>query len=458
MSLTRVGAARQALAKGLMVQGADPAAVLAAVSRSGLPSLGGESIRLEQHPRRQELLRLTTPMTWLGTRGARREGFDALGYAIDMVATAARQAGGMLTAPGLSLGGSAVPLDGDTHWLETADPVEQEVLCNLLRRHSPLLIAIAGRGSFVRGGRRDRIGSRWLADSHEHLAARFLASVTERHLYRVQAELRRRDGISHLDRMDVAPLMGNGSVLVRCLDAQTSLAETLAHVLLLSALALRARSMVKEGRREGPVSQRLLEENRARAISDGLRAGMVEDKRPRERERERERERDRDRGRREHQVRDAPPDERKIPARQAVRALLDDLVPEFSRLDATPEEILPLLCLVELPGGQPLRAQDLLTRSAGNGQALPEAVRTALTDSRPGGLLLDAVLAEYPGSGQLMLNVWREALESGLSLRARRDHDRPPARSGSRPDQRRRGRAGDRRGRPAGPSKGGKQQ
>ncbi|MFH9983930.1 hypothetical protein ACH4ND_32920 [Streptomyces sp. NPDC017179] len=452
VSLTRVGAARQALAKGLMVQGADPAAVLAAVARSGLPSLGGDSIRLEQHPRRQELLRLTTPMTWLGTRGARREGFDALGRAVDMVATAARQAGGLLTAPGLSLDGSAVPLDGDTHWLEAPDPVEQEVLCNLLRRHSPLLIAIAGRGSFVAGGRRDRIGSRWLADSHEHLAARFLASVTERHLYRVQAELRRRDGISHLERMDVAPVMGNGAVLVRCLDAQTSLAETRAHVLLLSALALRARSMVKEGRREGHVSQRLLEENRARVISEGLRAGLTEDKRPRERERER------DRGRRDHQALDATTYERKIPARQAVRTLLDDLVPEFSRLDATPEEILPLLCLVELPGGQPLRAQDLLTRRAGTGQALAESVRAALTDSRPGGPLLDEVLAEYPGSGQLMMNVWREALESGLSLRARRDHDRPPARSGSRPDQRRKGRAGDRRGRPAGPAKGGKSQ
>ncbi|MBT2366377.1 hypothetical protein J7E88_13950 [Streptomyces sp. ISL-10] len=452
VSLTRVGAARQALAKGLVVQGADPAAVVAAVARSGLPSLGGEPIRLEQHPRRQELLRLTTPMTWLGTRGARREGFDALGRAVDMVASAARGAGGLLTAPGLSLDGSAVPLDGDTHWLEAADPVEQEVLCNLLRRHSPLLIAIAGRGSFVPGGRRDRVGSRWLADSHEHLAARFLASVTERHLYRVQAELRRRDGISHLDRMDIAPVIGNGAVLVRCLDAQTSLAEARAHVLLLSALALRARSMVKEGRREGHVSQRLLEENRARVISDGLRAGLAEDKRPRERER------DRDRGRRDHQAREATPYERRIPARQAVRALLDDLMPEFSRLDATPEEILPLLSLVELPSGQPLRAQDLLAPSAGSGQALAEVVRAALTDSRPGGPLLDAVLAEYPGSGQLMLNVWREALESGLSLRARRDHDRPSARSGSRPDQRRKGRAGDRRGRPAGPARGGNQQ
>ncbi|MGW7042552.1 hypothetical protein ACWGDT_07495 [Streptomyces avermitilis] len=405
---------------------------------------------MEQHPRRQELLRLTTPMTWLGTRGARREGFDALGHAVDVVATAAGQAGGLLTAPGLSLGGSAAPLDGDTHWLETADPVEQEVLCNLLRRHSPLLIAIAGRGSFVPGGRRDRIGSRWLADSHEHLAARFLASVTERHLYRVQAELRRRDGISHLDRMDVAPVMGNGAVLVRCLDAQTSLAETRAHVLLLSALALRARSMVQEGRREGPAPQELLEENRARAISDGLRAGLAEEKRPRERER--------DRGRRDQQARDATSYERRIPARQAVRTLLDDLVPEFSRLDATAEEILPLLCLVELPGGQPLRAQDLLTRSAGSGRALPQAVRAALTDPRPGGPLLDAVLAEYPGSGQLMLKVWREALEGGLSPRARRDRDRPPARSGSRPGQRRGGRTGDRRGRPAGPAKGGKQQ
>ncbi|MGV9814140.1 hypothetical protein ACWDTQ_19775 [Streptomyces cellulosae] len=451
VNLTRVGASRQALAKGLVLQGADPNVVVATATRSGLPAIGGEPIRLEQHPRRQDLLRLVTPMTWLGTRGARREGFDALGQAVDTVATAAMQAGGSLTAPGLSLDGSVAPLGGDTHWLEATDPVEQEVLGNLLRRLSPLLIAIAGRGYFIPGGRPDRIGSRWLADSHEHLAARFLASVTERHLHRVQAELRRRDGISHLDRMDVAPVVGNGSVLVRCLDAQTSLAETRSHTLLLSALTLRARALVKEGRREGHVPQRLLEENRARVISDGLRANLAEDKRPRKRERDRDRERRDQRARNENQY------ERKVPARQAVRALLDDLVPEFSRLDATPEEILPLLCLVELPGGQSLRAQDLLTRGDRRGRALPEAVREALTDSRPGGPLLDAVLAEYPGSGQLMVKVWGEALESGIPLRSPRDRDRSPARSGSRPDQRRKGKAADRRGRPAGPAKGGRQ-
>ncbi|MEU2711911.1 hypothetical protein [Streptomyces sp. NPDC007205] len=412
-----------------------------------MPAVGGEPIRLEQHSRHQELLQLVTPMSWLGTRGARREGFDALARAVDTVATAATQAGGLLTAPGLSLDGSVVPLDGDTHWLEATDPVEQEVLCNLLRRHSPLLIAIAGRGSFVPGGRRDRIGSRWLADSREHLAARFLASVSQRHLYRVQAELRRRDGISHLDRMDVAPVVGDGTVLVRCLDAQVSLAETRAHVLLLSALALRARALVKEGRREGHVPQRLLEENRARAISDGLRAGLAEDRRPR----------DRDRDRHDQPARNQNPQERKVPARQAVRVLLDDLVPEFSRLDATPEEILPLLCLVELPGGQSLRAQDLFAQSGRSGRVPPETVREMLTDSRPGGPLLDAVLAEYPGSGQLMMKVWREALESGVSLRARRDRDRAPAPSSGRQDQRRKARADGRRGRPAGPAKGGKQ-
>ncbi|MGW7385086.1 hypothetical protein [Streptomyces sp. NPDC054794] len=429
VSLTRVGAARQSFAKALAVQGTDAGAVMAAAVNRGLPDTGGGALRLERHPRRPELLRLITPMMWLGTRGARGDAFEALGLALRNIDAAARQAGGALTAPGLSLDGQAVSPDGDTHWLATGDPVEQEVLCNLLRRHSPLLIAIAGRGAFLSGGSRDRIGSRWLADSHEHLATRFLASVTEHHLYRVQAELRRRDGISHLDRMDISPAVGADAVLVRCLDAQTSLADTRAHALLLSALAMRARSLVADGRREGHGPQQLLEENRARVISEGLRAALAQDERPRDRERDGGRSRDHERRGQDKRG------ERKVSARQAVRTLLDDLVPEFSRLDVTPEEILPLLCLVELPGGQPLRAQDLLPRDLGGRRMLAEAVREALTDPRPGGPLLGAVLARYPGSGPLMLKAWAEALDSGLTRQARRDRDRPQNLAGNRPDR-----------------------
>ncbi|MGW0580562.1 hypothetical protein ACWD25_32495, partial [Streptomyces sp. NPDC002920] len=134
MSLTRVGAARQALAKGLAVQDADRDAVVAAVERGGLPELGSGRLRLLPGRRHPALLRLVTPPAWWGTRGARADGFRVLAGAIDVVADAARGAGGVLTVPGVSLDGAAVPSDGDLYWLETIDPVERELLYGLLRR------------------------------------------------------------------------------------------------------------------------------------------------------------------------------------------------------------------------------------------------------------------------------------------------------------------------------------
>lgn len=424
VSLTRVGAARQALAKGLAVQGADRDAVVAAVERGGLPELGSGRLRLRPGRRHPALLRLVTPPAWWGTRGARADGFGVLAGAIEVVADAARRAGGVLTVPGVSLDGTAVPPDGDLYWLETIDPVERELLYALLRRHSPALIALAGRGSFSREGRRDRVGSRWLADSGEHLAARNIGPVTERHLEQVRAELRRRDGIGDLDRMDVAPVEDDGTVLVRCLDAQTTLAEVRAHMLLLDALALRARGQARRGDRCAFVRQDLLDDNRARAVTEGLRAVFVEDHGPRAgagRDEQRQAGRPRERS------------ERRRPARQAARALLADLVPEFAKLDATAEELAPLLGLVELPGRtRPPSGQDLLRCDTG-GRPLSDTLRAALTDTRPGGALLPLIVEGHPGSAALMLQAWGQALSTGEPLRERCGRDEP-------------GRAGPRRG------------
>ncbi|MER6031082.1 hypothetical protein [Streptomyces sp. NPDC001851] len=454
MSLTRVGAARQALAKGLAVQGADRDMVMTAVERRGLPELGGERLLLLPHQRHRAVMRLVTPPAWWGTRAARAEGFDVLAQAIAAVADAARQAGGALTVPGVSLDGTAVPPDGDLHRLETTDPVERELLYQLLRRHSPTLIALAGRGSFSPGGRRDRIGSRWLADSGEHLTAREIGPVTERHLERVYAELRRRDGISHLDRMDLAPAEDGRTVLVRCLDAQATLAEVRAHMLLLDALALRARGQARKGQRQRPVRQDLLDDNRARAVAEGLRAVFIEDrpqKPGRDRDDTRRGDTGRDDARRGGPRRDAPGRdeprrggpagerrERRRPARQAARALLDDLVPELAKLDATAEELLPLLNLVELPGRtRPPCGQDLLRLDTAR-RPPAETLRAGLTDTRPGGPLLPTVVASHPGSAALMLQAWRAALAAGEPLRERRGRDEPgrPGRAGPRREDR----------------------
>jgi hypothetical protein len=290
-------------------------------------------------------------------------------------------------------------LGGDTHVIEVLSPVEQEVLCNLLRSHVPTLIAMAGRGITSIGVRRDRVGSRWLTASRSHLAARYLASTAPAHLDRVKAELRRRDGVARLDRMDIAPGQtadGTLVVTVRCIDAAASLATARAHAVVLAALALRARRLVREGRRTGNTPQKRLEENRARAIADGLRARFVV-----------ENQAGRNRPGQEKTV-------RQVGARDAVRGLLLDLCIEFANLDTTVEELAPVILPVELPrvGLRRVASEgELFAAWAAKGEAtLVHATRGGLEDPAGGGPLLRHSAEAAPGRVSVMLEIWRSNL------------------------------------------------
>ncbi|MFD0887929.1 hypothetical protein ACFQ08_25595, partial [Streptosporangium algeriense] len=164
MSLTRVGAARQSIRKGVAVQGMDPAAL----TRTALPEVSGGPLRAVTHERTPGLVTVETPLMWLGTPAARDEAFTALGRAIWALADAARRHRGRLLPTSVTFDERPAVLGGDVHELVVLDEVEQEVLCNLLRRCSPALIAFAGRGVVGPGRPRDLVGSRWLADSAEH--------------------------------------------------------------------------------------------------------------------------------------------------------------------------------------------------------------------------------------------------------------------------------------------------
>lgn len=414
MSLTRIGATRQSLWKAFVVSDAPADSILRSVSLPRPPA-GAAPVRLTLDERVPGLCRAGLEGVWLGTPESRDESFRYLGAVFAALRDAARRAGGMVHAPGVRVGRAAPQFAGDLHALRVVDSVEQEVLVNLLRKHSPVLIAMSGRG--LVGATPDRIGSRWLATSREHLATRYLASADPRHLHRVRAEIRRRDGIADLARMDVAPgpgTAGETEVVVRCLDAQLSLAEARAQALLLTALGLHARRMVKAGRRTGNVPQRMLEENRARAVIHGLGALFVEES-----------------------GRDQPP--RSLSAREAARRLLDELLPSLSLLDATAEELLPLIAPIEAPGLglPPMRGQDLLARMARrNPAAFPGLAEAELADPTPGGTILQTLRRDHPGRAELLLEGWRTALADG-----RRVTSRPP-----RDQAQRRGRPAKRRG------------
>jgi hypothetical protein len=389
VSLTVVGAARQSFTKTLAVTGSDAEAVVASAWPPAAPP--GLEARTEADPHRPGLVRVTLDGLWLGTPAARDEVFGYLLAHVRALADAAQRFGGVLHAPGVSLGPSSPPSAGDTHTLYVTDAAEQEVLVNLLRRYSPALIALCGRGAV--GPLPDRVGSRWLADSREHLTTRYLGSADPRHLEHVRADIRRRDGIADLARMDVAPVPETATrpaaVLVRCIDAQLSVTDLRAQAVLLAALALYARRKVRAGNREGNIQQAILEKNRARAVTQGLRARFLPEG---------------DRG--------AKPADT-VPARESVRRLLNELLLPLGRLEATPEELVPLLVPAEGPetGLPPLRSQDVLAAAARRGPAeLTATADLLLFHAQPGGLLLDSLRRDAPGRVELLLGSWARRL------------------------------------------------
>ena len=411
LSLTRVGATRQGLEKGIAVLGADPSQLERAIDRYGLRMSG--SSRIESVSDSVGLYVIQTQHAWLGTQLARDQAFGELAQVASRFTEVARSAGGVAVPTAVGLSGQSAVLGGDTHIIEVLSSVEQEVLANLLRSHVPTLIAMTGRSVATAGVTHDRIGSRWLAASRSHLAARYLASTAPQHLERVKAELRRHDGIARLDRMDIVPGFADDSspvVVVRCIDAAPSLATARAHALVLAALALRARRLVRDGKRVGNVPQRTLEENRARAIADGLRARFVLDEAPgRKRHGE---------GRAGHgEVREP----RMVGARDAIRRLLRDLCAEFANLEAAVEELAPVILPVELPQlGLRRVASDgeLLARWSAQGEmVLARAVGDAFSDPAMGGTLLRSSVQAAPGRVSIVLGRWRSWIADPASAR-----------------------------------------
>jgi len=403
---------------GLAVAGAEPGSVLAASAAATTvttaTATGGRFVADDARSR----IELRLPPLWLGTPAARDEAMAAIAADLSDLARAVNAQRAVLLPPGVRPApGAPAVTGGDVHRLEAADEAELEVLCNLLRRHTAVLIALAGRAVSGPGAAGDRVGSRWLADSREHLAARYVGSAAPGHLDRVRAQLRR-EGIADLERMDVAPVpapdAAGGYALVRCLDAQTSLGDLRALMLLLAALGLRARRMVRGGRREAGTPQRVVERNRTRAVAEGLRARFeTTAEQPK-----------RGKGTRRDARAAAPADQfggsggssvsGGEAARSAARRLLIELVPEFVNLGASALELAPLVLAVELPplGVRPARTTELLDEIAvGDPSGFPARVQALLCDPTPGGPLLARLRGPESGRVTLALESWRARLD-----------------------------------------------
>src|SRR6185437_6911668 len=277
--LYRHGATRQQVRKAYVVSGDGAPAVISRLSAQWPPNktykdIGQISLAFDK--RNASDVILDTGLTWLHNRDDRDHVFGAMAEAVCRLVADVTAAGCQLLPNGYRNSASGAPLSlqtcGDDHIFETPTDAEREVFSNALRNYTPALIALSGRAAYARDSM-DRLCSTRLNHSSRHYAARYFASVTPRHIDRVLGELRRDEGISRVDLLDVNPIgISNTakSVHVRCIDGQIFVSTTRAHAILCQALFIQGRRLARAGRRVAAARQSLIEKNRARAIVDGL--------------------------------------------------------------------------------------------------------------------------------------------------------------------------------------------
>ncbi|MBV7700093.1 hypothetical protein [Streptomyces sp. TRM70350] len=358
VALYRSGPLRQRIAKGYSVYVPDPgpgrgAAELVAALLANPPLLptspSGQPYALRGGARTRAALWIDTGRVSLHDPASRAHVAGALAASVAQVAAEVHRRGGLLLPTGWQQ--QADPTAGlcaDLHSAEVLGPVQRELLTNLLREHTAPLIALTGRQLYGPGGVAPG-GSARLSRSFDQVSTRYLDSCSPEHLERVRTRLRQEERVGRLEAMDVSPLGvpeagADGEVTVRLFDAQVTVGATLAHALLVQALAMWSRDLERTGRRVRQVPQSLIEQNRARAVAHGLAAELRVDQ-----------------GRRV----EGPP--RTQPAGRAVRALLSELLPYLRQLDATVDELAPLFIGVELAESAGTSAfvrneNDLLTR------------------------------------------------------------------------------------------------
>jgi hypothetical protein len=274
VSIFRNGPLRVQLLKGFTLDGVESSAVAAACERAQLPPAGTQPIRAVVDDRRPRVIWLDTGPMWQHTPSARDRSFAALGQATEWLADATRRLGGTLLPPGIRTEHGRPWREhvvGDRHLLEFGSETEREIAVNLFRQWTAAIIGLTGHAG-VGPGAIGREGSRRLAESNDHVPTRYLDAGTRTHLGRLAAILERTEGLTRLSVMDIdpAPPVTMDAIEVRMIDGQALLATTRAHSLLLQAIMLMARRMEREGQRVAPGDRRILERNRALAISSGL--------------------------------------------------------------------------------------------------------------------------------------------------------------------------------------------
>lgn len=333
--LYRYGATRQAVLKGFIVAGENPAAIIRESSSVSPFQIGNSVFAIRAFSRYPGAIWLDGGAKWLHSRQARDEFWREFAVAVTHLADKIKRAGGILLPNAVRPSHNRSWRDylcNDVHIFQTTDEQETAVFCNLLRNYLPSLIALTAN-SGITANQVHKTGSRRLSESVQEYAPHHLISAAAPYLKRVGECLRRDHGIQNFDSWDVHPLINqNGAataVVLRFTDGQHFLSTVRAQAILYQALFISARNRARNNNFPPPVDHRTLLRNRARAIADGLQARF-------EREPEREnRQSDKSNARKKQ----PPP----LRAKTILLRLFEQLQDEFQTLEAEYDELAPIV-------------------------------------------------------------------------------------------------------------------
>lgn len=268
----RSGAIQQRIIKGFVVEGEKVSEVLSDLSNSRRRFNGLELIYSTK--KSPTAISIDTGMVWFHTVKAREKVLFQLHGAILELDEYLKSSNCTLLPNAVKVENKTwkTNLINDRHYLAIQNNVEKEVFCNLFRELSPYLIALNSRAGVSDTGI-EKIGSRRLLESQNHFTSRYIATLSTKHLEKVKQNLRRYDGVSNIELLDINPLGDNSvpsSVEIRSNDGQSILASVRAQAILYQALYIFSKRKVRNGERIEYTPQRKIEKNRARAITQAL--------------------------------------------------------------------------------------------------------------------------------------------------------------------------------------------
>ena len=239
-----------------------------------------------EHP---AILHLVTPFLPVSTPEQRDQMIKSLAQATAYIVQASEQRKCRLTAAGVNPyqeDGDEGPhaLCADLHQIEVYDAGESERIYNFFRYSLAELLALSTH-SAVYGGVVQNDCSLRMRENQVSFLPHYISEFSEQHLDQLQNMVRREYGLPNLHQMDIDPLAGESlqcppplldkkaaAIELRFVDAQCSYAFIRAQIILFQAITIRAREKARWGGRVYYLRDKVLDQNKALAMQNGLSA------------------------------------------------------------------------------------------------------------------------------------------------------------------------------------------